>query len=399
MAAYHVFVDGAVDSSDSGGERLAQAIADHYGLPVEQLRARIASGRFRVKGNCDRATAESYANDLTRLGATCSIEEATPSNHALTPLPFPAVVVAPSPSPSPPKPALAPQLAPKPSGRPTSPPSALASAPSTAGNYQSGLAAAFAGDAAGAGNLGALESENVTFTLAALDGGADAPSPAPHSFAPPPTGAEPSASTSAPSAKQSQSQTPIDMFAPPDEGESSLSVDLAPDEAERTARKRTSAPPVNEVAAPPPPEAGRHSRASLAAPVSEPARYSRPSLAAPNARASERSQHPLANEKVRFVAGVVIALVIGFIPAHIVASSREKTAFAAIDANVVAIQKQAETAEAYAALDQFRTEQLARKADDRRSIAMMALLIWGIAGGAIAYVWFRRIPWPPPVEQ
>lgn len=99
---------------------------------------------------------------------------------------------------------------------------------------------------------------------------------------------------------------------------------------------------------------------------------------------------------LRFVLGVIVALAVGFLPAHIVAAVREKSVFSAVNANVRSVQDKADTAEAYAALDAFRTEQLARKYDERRSIAMMALLIWAAAGGAIAYVWFRRIPWPEP---
>ena len=76
MAAYHVFVEGAVDSSPPGIDRLAAAIAEHYGLPVAELRVRLAKGRFRVKGNCDRETADAYVRELTTLGARCAIEDA-----------------------------------------------------------------------------------------------------------------------------------------------------------------------------------------------------------------------------------------------------------------------------------------------------------------------------------
>ena len=373
MAAFHVFIDGAVDSSAAGVERLAQAIAGHYGLPITDLQARIASGRFRVKGNCDRATADRYVNDLSRLGAVCSIEEATPANHSKTPLPFPAVT-------APTKPPLAAQLAPKPAARPVASPSV---SPSGA-NYQSGLSAAFATSDAEA-HLGALESE--AFTLAALDGGDDVPAPPAPSFAPP----EPHsvAVAAAAESKAPPREQPIDMFAPPDEAEHSLSVDLAPEEAERAARKRQSAPPENAVETPPVKE---YTRPSL--PPPEAARYSRPSLVAPNAPVAARASHPLANENLRFVLGVVVAILIGFLPAHIVASVRLKSEFAAVNARVETTQKQATTAEAYAALDSFRAEQLARKYDERQTIAMMALVIWGLAGGGVAYVWFRRIPWP-----
>jgi hypothetical protein len=89
----------------------------------------------------------------------------------------------------------------------------------------------------------------------------------------------------------------------------------------------------------------------------------------------------------------VLAIAIGFIPAHLVAAAREKSAFGAIDQKIIATQREAETPDAYEQLDKFRTDQLARKHDDRRSIAIMAMLIWGAVGGAVAYGWFKRMPW------
>ncbi|HVV88566.1 MAG TPA: hypothetical protein VHE35_36230, partial [Kofleriaceae bacterium] len=59
---------------------LAQAIAARYGIPAADLERRIARGRFRVKSKVDRSTADTYAADLTRLGAVCvvlPVEEST----------------------------------------------------------------------------------------------------------------------------------------------------------------------------------------------------------------------------------------------------------------------------------------------------------------------------------
>src|SRR5450432_2270778 len=168
MAAYHVFVDGAADASPAGKEQLATAIAGHYGMPVADVRVRIASGRFRVKGNCDRATADIYVRDLSALGARCTIEEATPSNAAKTPMPFPVVTAAS-------KPALPP--------RQTTPP-ALARTSSGSKEYQSGLAAAFSG-AQQSGGLGALD-DGSAFKLSSVDGSDNAPAPDASAFGPPP---------------------------------------------------------------------------------------------------------------------------------------------------------------------------------------------------------------------
>src|SRR4051794_4807473 len=95
---FHVFVDGATDGSSAGLQRLADAISAHYGIAAPDLLSRLSKGRFRVKGNIDRATAETYVRDLARLGARCTIEEAQPAQR-LTPTPFPAIQPSPPPAP------------------------------------------------------------------------------------------------------------------------------------------------------------------------------------------------------------------------------------------------------------------------------------------------------------
>jgi hypothetical protein len=98
----------------------------------------------------------------------------------------------------------------------------------------------------------------------------------------------------------------------------------------------------------------------------------------------------------RFAAGVLASVLLGFIPAHCVASIREGSADEAIDAHVISVQAQAHQASApvpYAQLDAFREEQRAKKKSQRRNIALVSMLIWGVAGAGIGYVWFRRVPW------
>ena len=400
MPVFHVFVDAAADSSTVGKERLANAIAEHYGLPVAELRTRIASGRFRVKGNCDGATADMYVRDLTRLGARCSVEEATPQNKANTPLPFPAVTPGATTTgvpPTPPSTTLPPPVRSAAAPKSTLPPAPeRPSQPPAAGNYQSGLSAAFSsGEApvASLGALGALEGNGeFAFTLASVDGAEDnaPPPPKAQSFEPPGSasvGAAPAKPAKPAPKKSAPKDVPIDMFAPPDAAaEAEFKVDLAPDEVERSARNRASTPPASVPVvepAPSPASSGRQSRPSLQA----------PSVAAPESISGGKLPAPLANPNLRFALGVVIAIVIGFIPAHLVASMREKSAFESVDKKVIATQKEADTPDAYAALDTFRSEQLGRKQDDRRTIAIMAMLIWGVVGAGVGYVWFRRIPW------
>jgi hypothetical protein len=376
MALYHVFVDGAADASPAGNDKLAAAVAAHYGLPVADLQARIASGRFRVKGNCDRETADSYIRDLTALGARCSLEEASPSNAAKTPLPFPAVTAQPPARPS--QSALPPRQ---------NPPPAMARTATPPKGFQSGLAAAFSGEQQ-VDNFGALD-DNALLKLSSVDGRDDAP-PA-DAFAPPPTAAAPAAKPdgkakpAGPAAKPKAKDEPLDMFAPPDAEDANFQVDLAPEEVARAAKKKVSIPPATEPVEPAP-STSRASRPSLQVPTE---RASRPSLQAVTGSRATGLRDP----KTRFVVGIVLAIVLGFIPAHFIAHLQESSAYAKVDANVNAVQHDAVTPDDYAALDGFRAGQLARKHDERRNIALLAMLIWAAGGAGIAYVWFRRIPW------
>jgi len=106
------------------------------------------------------------------------------------------------------------------------------------------------------------------------------------------------------------------------------------------------------------------------------------------------ARHPqLVSARARFAAGVGLAILLGFLPAHVAAGIRERSAFGAIDSKVVAVQATADAPDRYDALDAFRTEQLDAKRSARTMIALTALLVWAAAGGGLAYVWFRRVPW------
>ena len=98
----------------------------------------------------------------------------------------------------------------------------------------------------------------------------------------------------------------------------------------------------------------------------------------------------------RIIAGVVLAILIGFVPAHLIASMRETSAFQKIDDQITATQAAADTPEMYATLDAFRAAQLDRKESERRSIALTSMLIWAVVAAGVGYVWFRRIPWDRP---
>jgi hypothetical protein len=103
--------------------------------------------------------------------------------------------------------------------------------------------------------------------------------------------------------------------------------------------------------------------------------------------------HRLAAPRTRLAVGVVLAIVLGFLPADIISTMRERAMQHEIDGKVLAAQAAADTPDRYAALEAFRAEQLAAKRSQHRTIALTALLIWAAAGGAVGYAWFRVIRW------
>lgn len=158
---------------------------------------------------------------------------------------------------------------------------------------------------------------------------------------------------------------PLDLFRPPDAEEAEQQVDLAVDTTVRPPRaKRPTTPPLGR------PIPKKPSQANV--------------MGGTAAAEMPRS---------RFAAGILLAIILGFIPAHFIASMREGSAFTKIDAQITATQSAADTPEMYAALDPFREAQLARKESERRSIALQSMLIWAVVAAGLGYVWFQRIPW------
>ena len=130
--------------------------------------------------------------------------------------------------------------------------------------------------------------------------------------------------------------------------------------------------------------------------MAAPTRKSQPSVPVQNepvAAVASSKLGPLGNPIVRFAAGVLLAILLGFVPAHFVAAMREKSAYAEIDQKVMASQQLADTPEAYETLDRMRVDQLDRKEGARRNAAIIAFAIWALVGAGIAFVWFKKIPW------
>jgi hypothetical protein len=121
-----------------------------------------------------------------------------------------------------------------------------------------------------------------------------------------------------------------------------------------------------------------------------------PELPAAEPEGTRVKPRVLQSLRVRFAAGVALAIVVGFVPADLVASFQERSAFREIDARVAAVQAAVDSPQSYAALDAFRADQLDAKRDARRSIVVTAMLLWAATGGGLAYVWFKRVRWNRP---
>ncbi len=421
MGLFHVYVE-APDRAPDTIKRLAETIGKKYGVPVADLEKRLTAGRFRVKANIDRETAEVYAKALGDHGAVVKIEDAVATPPAGTPvviapaqegsgavgrtpaqlirtgtttppaLSTPNLPTRPNSSSLPPRTSgaslpptstarsgtssLPPPNAPRPAASSLPPPNQARTGPVVA----SGLAAAYTESSAT--DLGALGSDSLS--LSSLDGkdtvGDDA-------FAPPvdlsPTVDRPGAKPAAAKAKAKPKDEPVDLFAPPDAAEdAAFKVELAADEVEHRARKMSTPPagvpvPVAQTPSTATPQLGQvRKRATPAAGA--------PITVAPDAQETPRW---------RFAAGVVLSIILGFIPAHLIASARERSAFAKIDQEVTEQQNAADSPDLYDALDGFRAAKQTQKQGEKKSIAMLSMLIWGIAGTGLAYVWFRRVPW------
>ncbi len=406
MATYQVFVDRPRDASEGAHERLAAAMAARYGLPAADLEPRLRAGRFRVKANVDRETAEKFALDLERLGAEVSVIDDTgaaiprgaPARPSATGLaaaaPRPTTATAP-PSALPPRasaPSIAPPsaLPPRASSPSIAPPRSQTATNPPSGQFTSGLAAAFGGTDPGA-DLGVLGGESGGFSLATLDGKHDHHEPS-GSFAPAgdgdgggmPASIGPAMARppSAPTAPPPTAQGPIDMFAPP---EAAAEMDFAVDIADKPARVRSTAPP--PVATSPAAASARAAAAAAAAlPDPVPATPAGPSL-------GDRLRGLAGNTRARTIAGAALTVLIGFAPAAVIASVREGSAFAEIDGHLEERQSQVRNLEDWNTLDRVRDAHQDQKLAEKHSIALESLLIWAALSAGFAFVWFRKIDW------
>lgn len=424
MGLFDVYVEGATDPSPVALQRLAEVMSQRYGLPAAELQARLTKGRFRVKANVDDATAQTYVRDLEAVGARVTLAEARggstlpppesrPPPHPITvsprqrnesrgsysisrngnPLPDDELLPA-RPSPTPPSitprtlsdnsvaspqrtssPSLPPQPSPlPPRSSPALPPHAAgASHPPATAPFASGLSAAF-------GESGPVDAAAFDGLSVGSVGSLDDNAPQVETSPVLPASIGPTAIKPALPKVDKPKDVPMDLFAPPESQGDEFKVELAAEEVAHRERKRT--PAAVPIVVPPSPSS----------PVLRPK--------GPQAERSAGVRMPSMSDEAprgRFAAGVIVAVVLGFIPATLVQSCREEAAFDKIDTHVAAVQQQASTDSAapipFAKLDEFRDEQIAKKKSERRNIAIVSMLIWALGGAGIGYVWFRRVPW------
>jgi hypothetical protein len=403
--AYNVFIERAQDPGNVRG--VAQAIADRYGMPADAIAQRMAAGRFRVKGGVDLQTAQRFAADLERLGAVCAIVDTASAEPPAAQIAAPTTAAAPPPMPARPKVArpkktevLPPVARSKPPApkQPTSPLGAAKPVTVTKedADYQSGLAAAYgATPNESSPDLGALGEESASFSLSALDGTDDDPELAPASSMQPVAG---------------EAGPEQDLFAPPDaqpggQKELELAVDL------------TTPPPddmpseITGVGVEAPEDAGADQMLVLMddGPAEQSARHALPprrtpsGMSIPPLPAAEAKRAPKENPlvkaantisarpRVKFASGVLVALLLGFLPAHVIASVQED--YSDIDEEVIAEQKRATTVEEWSSLKSYRDEALDQKRARKMNIAVKTGFAWVLVSGLLGYVWIRVVPW------
>ena len=312
------------------------------------------AGRFRVKAGIDRETAEKLILDLESMGAVCSLEDE--------------------------------------SGQP--------------GDRQGGVARSvesipLATESPSGQDLGVLSQDSASFSLATLDGEEDeAPRPGQEAvasfdasaFAPPEA-----------SQKNEALQLAIDPKQRPTTADPGPAAGAAPDDGLGPVVTGAAVPAGMDQTNVPPPlvmDTGTHTSFDdgpalppMSAGASSRGRGVTVSGAEARALVAQTMTRLAGAERARFAVGVFLALFLGFLPAHIFASVREGSAYDEIDAQVRTEQAQVETLEQWEALDVSRDDYLRRKKSARRNIALGGLVIWGLFGGGLGYLWFRRLDW------
>lgn len=339
--SYHVVLKGRRGDAPGDLDSLAQAISKRYGVPAAAIVQRLRAGAFRVKSNVDLETARRYAGDLAALGGDCVVLDVASGAE---------VELSRSSDPEP-----------------------------------VGLAAAGGSFAA---SLGALEEGQLA--LATLDeaasptrSGRRAPAPADDEallqlddgpYVPP---GEPAG----------------DRFAPPPSDVADDALLVLEDDPIVEARRRAAAPPPEPAAAPPAEPVAALEAAAAIEPAAEEAAPG-PSVAQRASSLLDAARASLAGRgRAHFLSGVLVAVLLGFPVAHLVASVQEASAYSQVRSDLRKAYAEATDPETYAGLSEIRAG--ARDLMDARQhrIAVTGALVWLAVAAAVAYAWFRLVPW------
>jgi hypothetical protein len=361
--------------------RVAEAISHKFGVPLASLIAQFQRGRFRARSGVDRRSALGFAAELEALGAVCTVVASDSDERASAAVAATMKPTAPF-SPPPAAPLAAP-LAPPP--------------PRRSPDYQSGLAAAFQPSGTEKQSLGALELYDGTSSselkLATLDGHDDAAKPQPRPARVPPV------RDSAPRAMAVEAEQPppslpeyLDLFLPPEmaqEREIDIAPAVRPNLVKRpSGRMPLPTPPATEAvetAAARPPEA-EASAAATSAPAQAQAATVRPRV-----MPWERFLPLLAeNVRMRLAVGALLALLLGFLPAHLLALAWESSAYGSTRAQLVQDYQTVATGDPVS-MAALRSAALDIMRSQRRTIALVSCLLWGASAAGIAFLWFRVI--------
>lgn len=345
---FDVFLERPHDTTPEGRERLARALAQHYRIDPDVFRKPIVSGRrLRVKAKVDDRAARALARELEGFGAVVSI-----TAHAETGRPSKAVETVPS-----------------------SATKAVEAVPSSA--------------------MKAVEttpSSEMNFTLTTLDGDVDEAGPMPSlSVATPAGPPPPKAPAPAPRATSSPhaaaSSPPVrraqDMFAPPDDSEQPLELQLMPSKQGTVARESAAMPARESGALPARPPSAAQAAVVEEAPPPPPAPERR-RLEIDLSSIIERARN---DPRGRFVAGLALGLLVGFLPAQLYASLAEDK-LDEIGAQLAKEPAPQTEAEYQLMLQQF---DLAERRSERVKTRIMVVTgaLWLLAGAGATYGYWR----------
>src|SRR5690606_32004868 len=228
-------------------------------------------------------------------------------------------------------------------------------------NYASGLAAAYGGGSREQ-ELGAL-ADTSAWQISSLDGSPDDV---------PTTTRDPDELTATATQPATGNWAGADPFAPPEE-EREVEVDLA---AAAPAPAPPPSVPANVTFTPRPAPAG--SSAMAATP--------------PATSGLGLLVEKLASGRPHFAVGVFLAVLLGFVPAHLVASAREGTYDELADRVTAQIQE-IDSPETWDTAATVREAARSTIASRRTNIAVSSAVVWALSFAGLLYAWRRLIDW------